>query len=224
MASGHAQNDQEAAAEAWLRVSDGLVAGIHHALNNRLAALTAVAQVLEMEIPADHPLRSSLSGEADRLQSTVGLLHHLPRGRGVAEPLQLADVLRVVAELFALHHELRDIPLEVAGAADVLPVYCDPAQLTHALLLAAAAAGARVHPGAGSALRVEYRGDAEWVTLELSAEGEPRGDGDAHGLLDGLAPGAAAPLLAPFGGELSVDGPTRLTVRLPTLLAVRKRR
>lgn len=217
--------------EAWLTVSDGLLAGVHHALNNRMAALTAVAQVLESDLPRDHPLASALSGEAERLERTVSLLRALPRGRGAPEPVQLGDVLRTVVQLFGMHHAVRDVSCEVVEEPGILPLWIEPATLTHALLVLTTVAGWHARGLRDGKVVVRCAGGADLVTVTVQTQGEVE-DGaaredDPDGPLGRIDVRAVAEMLAAAGGEVEggkePGGGWRATARLLTLPEARRR-
>ena len=84
------KNSPEGEESPWIELSDGLVAGIHHALNNRMAALGGAVQVLQGDIEVEHPLISLLSTEVRRLEGTASLLRYLSHGDGTFEPVQLS--------------------------------------------------------------------------------------------------------------------------------------
>lgn len=201
---------------AWRAVSDELIAGIHHALNNRVGALAAVAQVLQGEMPPGHPLRAALAHEVERLQDTVKSLTLLPARGGAAEPIQLGELFPALLALFELHHGMRDTECVVDGAPDVLPLYAEPPLLAHVLLTLMVAAGRAARAGGGR-VRVRYGGDTEWVEIGVAAEGggEPDTPMDAA---------AVRPWAERMGGELRA-GPdaSGFVLRLPTLLEVRRR-
>lgn len=212
-------------AEAWLRLSDAVVAGIHHTLNNRVAALRAVAQVLEMEVPPGHPLQRSLGVEMERLQETVRVLSLVPRHRTApAEPVQVADLLRDAHCLYREHHDLRDVPFAVEGAEDVLPVWGEPSALTHALLVLLGVVGRRAAGQAGAGIRARCTGDRSFVRVEVGLDGggAAGGPGEAAALA-GVEPGAAAVLLGRWGGEVEEGEGGAVAAVLPTLLEARRR-
>jgi hypothetical protein len=125
----------ESAETSWLRLSDGLIAGIHHALNNRMAALGAAGQVLEADLTPGHPLSGLLSGEVQRLENTVTLLRLLTDGDTGLQPIEVAETLKEAQQLFAIHHSLRDTRLEVSCQAGLLPLWAQPSVLLRATLL-----------------------------------------------------------------------------------------
>jgi nitrogen-specific signal transduction histidine kinase len=210
---------REAAAEAWQRVGDELIAGIHHTLNNRVGALGAVAQVLAMEMPADHPLRAALAAEVQRLHETVGALTLLPLHAGAGEePVLLSELLPRVVELYGYHHGVRDTACRVEGAASVLPLWVVPTRLAHLLLAMTVAAG-EVAREAGGAVVVRCSGDDGCVEVRVGVEG------GAGRCMDGVE--ALAPWAAEMGGSLAREAQTaggaELVLRLPTLTEVRRR-
>jgi C4-dicarboxylate-specific signal transduction histidine kinase len=206
----------------WPELHDGLVAGLHHALNNRLAALSAVGQVVEADLAAEHPLSGSLRAELRRLESTVSLLGLLVAGSGDPEPVHLPTALHEARQLLALHHSLRDVLLEVEVDDSLLPVWIDPAALLRALLGLLAAVGSRAG-GDASRLRIEARGDQESVRIDVGARGAAAG-ADAAATRIGTAWVEA--ILRRAGGRLEVAdaaGALTLSATLPTLPEVRRR-
>jgi signal transduction histidine kinase len=202
-------------AEAWLRVSSEVISGVHHALNNRLGALSAVAQVLEAEMGSAHPLRSALVQEVDRLQATVRSLTLLPRREGAsAEPVHLPDLLPSVVELFELHHGVRDTDCVVEGEGAVLPLYCEPNLLAHLLLTLLVAEGERAR-AAGTRVVLRYSGDDARVRVAIGAEGATEDGRDA--MVAALRGGVGE-----LGGEVAAGG-GGYELTLPTLPDVRRR-
>jgi signal transduction histidine kinase len=199
------------AAEVWLPVSAELIAGVHHALNNRVGALSAVTQVLEGEMDPAHPLRLALADEVKRLQATVRALTLLARPADAApEPVLLPDLLPGITELFGLHHGVRDTECEVRVDDGVLPLYCEPTLLAHLLLTLLIAAGEAARE-AGTGVRLHASGDAREVVVTIEPEGEetPR--------VEALGEWAEE-----LGGAVS-GGAGRYELRLPTLPEVRRR-
>jgi signal transduction histidine kinase len=110
-------------AELWLPVSAELITGVHHALNNRVGALSAVAQVLEGDMDPHHPLREALAMEVERLQTTVRTLALLPRRVGAApEPIHLPGLLPLIMELLSYHLGVRDTECRVEGDGEPGPI------------------------------------------------------------------------------------------------------
>jgi hypothetical protein len=208
-----------ATAEAWRRVGDELIAGIHHTLNNRAGALGAVAQVLALELEADHPLRAALADEVQRLHETVGALTLLPLRDGAAEePVLLSELLPRVVELYGYHHGVRDTACRVEGAASVLPLWVEPSRLAHLLLAMTVAAGEAAREAGGAAL-VRCSGDDSVVEVRIGVEDGAAAPADGA---DALAPWAAQ-MGGSLGREAGPGGAAELVLRLPTLPEVRRR-
>jgi signal transduction histidine kinase len=211
---------------AWLELSAGVVAGLHHALNNRLGALSAVAQVLASELEG-HPLQEALGREVEHLHRTVRLLELLPRrDEALSTPLQVEEVVNGAVSLYRLHHELRDVPCTVVAHGEVAPVYGDPARLAQLLVALLADAGVRASRLDGGGVRVGYRGDERWVYLSVEVSA---GDTAFPAMPSALRTDvrAAEPWVRREGGELNVredaDGGALFTLRLPTLAEARSR-
>jgi hypothetical protein len=208
----------------WLGLCDGLVDGIHHSLNNRMAALAGVAQVLETELPPGHPLGGVMTDETRQMESTVALLRTLVRGRDGPAPIQPADALADAKRLFAVHHSLRDLRLEIETDPGVLPLWVEPSRITHALVILVAAAGRRARQGQRT-VRVSCAGDERAVAFTVLAEGGLPDEGEEDDRLREVDPAAAGTMLREFGGVLSIQEEAegiRLELRLPTLLTAQR--
>jgi hypothetical protein len=209
--------------DSWIRLSDGLIAGVHHTLNNRLGALSAVSQIIESDLPANHPLAGALNAEIHRLEISVGVLRLLSGGAGDPQPLQVGSTIEDASRLLSLHHGLRDVRLDVSVDDTLLPLWTDPSHLLRALLLMMAVAGRRANGGDGT-VRVAATGDAKTVRIEVEASGGDETAG-SYGLV-GVEVDGAEVLLKAAGGELETkvgaEGITMSAI-LPTLPEVRRR-
>ena len=216
MSGADAEGAGGAAGEAWLAAADGLVAGVHHALNNRLGTLSALAQLAALDGPGGAQALAALREETERMGSTLRLLALLPRRPGEEPiPLQLGGVLREALELAAQHRDVRDVEFAVETGPDLLPVLCPETALVHALLALLVGAGLAAREGGAARVDVRCTGDERRVTLEVEPEGDAVG-----GPLGGA--GLAA-LFAAAGGELEATE-TGIVARLPTLPAGRQGR
>jgi C4-dicarboxylate-specific signal transduction histidine kinase len=203
-----------AEAEAWLAASDGLVAGVHHALNNRLGTVSALVQLASMDGGPGPEAMGALREELERMGATLRLLGMIPRRPGEEPiPLRLSELLPDALALVAQHRDARDVRFAVETAPDLLPVLCAESALVHALL--ALLAGAAVAASEAGTARVDVRctGDERRVTLEVEPEGDAVG---------GPVSGAGlAALFAAAGGDAETTE-TGIIARLPTLLAGRR--
>lgn len=220
--------------DAWLSVSDSLLHGVNHALSNRLAALGAVARILESGYPGRDPLIEMLIGEVGQIENVAGLLHLLPRDRGAdAEPIHLPDLLGGAIALHRLQGPLRDTRYEVEEDPATLPVWAERWALVHALLMLMSAAARAAQLRGGQTVLVRYSGDETFVSLSVEAplmEGEAELAGSRpEELLDPVDLGAVAALLKPSDGVLMADEDpggscaARFEIRLPTLVEARRR-
>jgi signal transduction histidine kinase len=213
MSGADAEESGGAAAEAWLAAADGLVAGVHHALNNRLGTVSALVQLASMDGGPGPEAMGALREELERMGGTLRLLGMVPR-RPAEEPipLQLSELLPDALALVAQHRDARDVHFAVETAPDLLPVLCPEGALLHALLALLAGAAVAATEAGTSRVDVRCTGDERRVTLEV----EPEGDA-----LGGPVGGAGlAALFAAAGGEAEATE-TGIVARLPTLLAGR---
>lgn len=209
-------NEGETPGEAWLAVSDGLVAGVHHALNNRLGTVSALVQLAALGGSGGMDPARALRDELERLGDTLRLLSMIPRRPGEEPiPLQLGDVLADALALVAQHRDVRDVEFAVETAPDLLPVLCPETALVHALLALLVGAGTSARERGAARVAVRCTGDERRVRVEVEPEG-----GAAGGGMDGA--GLAA-LFAAAGGEAEATG-SGIAARLPTLLAGRSPR
>ncbi|HET7322049.1 MAG TPA: ATP-binding protein, partial [Longimicrobiaceae bacterium] len=134
------------------------------------------------------------------------------------------------AELYALHHAVRDTPLRVESDPGVLPVLVEPVRLGHVVLTLLVAAGDAARRS-GQGVRAGWSGDTERVELRVEtvppdeppawpmvAEPDGPGAGVDAGAMRGWAEG--------MGGTLQTkedEAGTRFVLHLPTLPAVRRR-
>ena len=223
------ENDESGESIGWksgLDLSEDLIAGIHHTLNNRMAALSAVAQVLEADLPASHPLAGAMTAELQRLEGTVSLLSLLTGGEE-GEPVLLEGVVAELTKLFAMHHSLRDQRLEVKLPPNLYPLWIAPAALRRALMVMLAIGGRAAREGE-NVVELTAEGDARIVEVCVLSVGARRNgsrEGEDIGMAGGAAPGAGA-LLAPGGGsveEVEMDGGWALRAELLTLPEARSR-
>ncbi len=204
----------ESAREAWLAASDGLVAGVHHALNNRMASLSALAQLLAMGA-APPGAERTLMQEVERFSGTLRLLGLVPRHPSEGPiPLQLPHLFPDVLALVGQHREVRDVEFAVDGDPGVLPVLCADWALTHALLALLVALGEAARERGAPRVSVRWAGDERFVVLEAEVEGGTGGEPP------GLA-GVAA-LFGEVGAEAQPTG-AGIVVRFPTLPEARRR-
>jgi hypothetical protein len=191
----------DAAAE-WNRIVESVLRGVAHSLNNRAAALAAVAELIAD--PADRPeaLREILATEQDRVRDLVRALQTIGAGGSEAEALMPADVAADVAVVMQHHPDLREGVVEI-DASQGAPVRATRWMFARVVLVLAAglAGGPRWQPR-----RLAMRTVDDW--LSIAAE---------H---PAPTPRLASELARHFDGE---PLPDRYGIRVPTLAAVRRR-
>jgi hypothetical protein len=200
----------------WPELLAELVSGMAHTLNNRAATLRALHAVLTTDgASRAHDL---LEAEIGRVESATALLHLAGgRPRTHREAIVPADLLREAAALYAMHDQLRDVPLEV-DPAPTSAVLAASTPLLHALLLLLDAA-ARCAAASGGGVRAVARNAGPEVELVVACAAGDAADADA-------ALRAAAPLAEAAGAEVRADraeGELRLVLAAPTLAAARAR-
>lgn len=214
--------------ELWRTVSESLLGGIHHALNNRVAALSAISQVLGAGMPDAGPIVASLGGEVNRLEQTVALISLLRRARSRnPEPVQLPELVASLTPLLPHHGDMKEI--EFVGDPDpgVLPVFVERDQLTRVMLVLMTSVGLSAECAGGGRVRVSYRGEADEVVARIECEPGPRRPAGPLPTLQGLDGAGAGEVVRAMKGRLETlpGGGGRhpaYEVRLPTLLAARR--
>jgi hypothetical protein len=202
--------DEPPALAAWVELSDALMRGLVHALNNRVTALSAFAELAAL---GDDVLTAQrvLPSELARLQQVNVMFRLLLTEEMPPEAMELAPVLDDALALHAHHSRLRAVPCEVVHRGTILPVRAPRWALLRLLLLLLEYA--RQHadgeetggrPGTGV---LQIVGGEESIDLTVSARSE-----------SGRYARAMAELC---GGTLEV-GADSITARLPTLLELRR--
>lgn len=195
----------EAAAQ-WAELSDALLAGLVHMLNNRVTALSVCTELATMgdeEMIAD----GVLSNEMRRLQHASALIGLLPSRPHQPEALELRPVLDDAIALHAHHPRTRLVACDVAVGEPMQPVRAPRwALLRLMLVLVDAAKDAAAESARGTTIRLTS--DERSARVHVTAPG----DGGPYG----------AAMAALCGGHLSREG-EELVLTLPTLLLLRQR-
>jgi hypothetical protein len=194
---------------AWVELADALMRGLVHALNNRVTALSALAELAALgddELTAQRVLPSELA----RLQQVNVMFRLLLTDEMSSEAMELAPVLDDALALHAHHSRLRTVRCEVIRRGTILPVRAPRWALLRLLLLLLEYAKLHADDEAGgrpgtAELRIDGAEDS--IELTVSARGES-------------CPYAQA-MAELCGGRLEVDAGS-ITARLPTLVEVRR--
>ncbi len=136
-------------ADDWLPVHQALLAGLVHACNNRVAALSGIAQLYEAKLSSGEEGMQQLLGEVDKLRALMGLFRLALSGRSARrEPARMGEALQTAAMLLAHHLDARharfDAPPE---SGDVEPVMLWPGDALRFAVLALLASGADAGKG-----------------------------------------------------------------------------
>jgi hypothetical protein len=202
--------EERPALESWVELSDALMRGLVHALNNRVTALSAFAELAALgddQLTAQHVLPSELA----RLQQVNAMFRLLLTEEMPPEAMELAPVLDDALALHAHHSRLRTVRCEVIRGGKILPVRVPRWALLRLVLMLLEYAkqhADRGHAGGppGTAeLRIE--GGEESIDLSVS-----EGSGSCR---------YAQAMAELCGGTLEI-GRDRITARLPTLPELRR--
>ncbi len=127
-----------APSDDWLELVDQVLLGLDHALNNRLGALRAFAELLRDDVwRTTSAATDSIHKEVARLEETTSVVRLLARPRqALATGLILEDVLTDVLRIQAMLYDVRRTPIELPPAAPVEPVWSERSALIRLLSLA----------------------------------------------------------------------------------------
>jgi hypothetical protein len=192
----------------WHRISEELLEGLVHALNNRVAALTAFVELARLGDEEGNPL-TVLPDEIARLHEVNALFGMLPERGSSAEALDLRAVLDDAIRLHEHHPGLRGEPLAMAFDDAPVVVRAPRWALVRVLVMLVHAAKRAVERGRG----------AEGATLHV------RGDDTTIGLYAAAAVEPSADLIAlaeRCSGSVTREG-GELVLRLPSLRELRRR-
>lgn len=185
----------------WTHHVESVLRGIAHSMNNRAAALSAVAELSSDPGDDAEEMREILEAEMSRIQELVHAIRLVGAVRDTVEALAPADVLADVKRVLALHTDLRDREVRI-HAADAPPVRVPRALLVRSLVALGATTPATAD---GRAVELRMRGQGDWLVIE-----------PASGPSTSTYAGEVAVLM---GGESLPGG----GLRIPTLAALRRR-
>jgi len=202
--------------DEWMGLVEEALHGLHHALNNRIGALSALIELLRLDgVPADGSGFDGLTSELVRLEDCSRLVRLLPGDTmASAEALMLEDVL---ADVFAIHrflHGVREVPVTIAPPHFVEPVRAERWAIIRVLTLLlndAKRLAGRLHTG----VRVATESDDRWVSVEFTI-GAPI----VHEVPEPERGHYSETVANVFGGTVS-RGAGTIALRLPTLKARR---
>ncbi|MDB4889797.1 MAG: hypothetical protein JWL61_1652 [Gemmatimonadetes bacterium] len=190
----------------WIPLFEDLLRGLVHAMNNRVTALSAFAELAAVD---DGALEiDMLRHEIHRLHEVSALVSVLASRSDELESLELSAVLELALEIHSHHPRMRSVPCTLEKAGAILPVRVPRwAMLRLALLMIDAAKRAGIESHA-AAVAVWLSGDEAAVRLHLVTS-------EAMGV-------DAAALATRCGGALSYAN-REAVLELPSLLEIRRR-
>jgi hypothetical protein len=191
----------------WSTISNDLLQGLIHALNNRVAALGAFLELARLGDAVD-PL-AELPAEIAQLQGISALFALLPEHRTQAEALELPAALDDAIRLHEHHPRLRAERCEVRYEGTAIPIRASRSALmrTLVMLIHTAKRDSELVEGRGAAC-VVVRADESTMSVRVSAAADASRD------LTAVAERA--------GGTVTREGRT-LIFRLPSLAELRRR-
>lgn len=196
-------------ADDWSAISNELLQGLIHALNNRLAALGALVELARLG-DEDGDSLEGLAEELTLLGNVNALFALLPERRSEPEALELSSALDDALRLHAHHPRLRRATCDVRRSDDALPPVRAPRwALVRALVLL-------VHAAKQAGESAQERGGS---TIDLLADGP---DVVVRAEVPGAPSEELVALVARCGGRAERDGDA-VTLRLPTLSELRRR-
>jgi hypothetical protein len=170
------QPDDALHSDDWRSISEELLQGLVHALNNRVAALSAFVELAKLGDEEGDPV-TVLPAEITQLHRLNGLFALLPeRGSGF-EALELRSVLDDAILLHEHHPRLRSERVAVAFEGAPAVVRAPRWALVRALVIlvhSAKLAARSRHAPEGTTLRV--RGDDTTISVRVAAAVEPSAD------------------------------------------------
>lgn len=198
--------EEWAALAEWVQLSEALLRGLIHSLNNRVTALGAFAELASMG-DEEFTAQAVLPEEMKRMQQVTYLLRLLLADDSAPEALEVVPVLNDAIALHAQHPRLRSLPCLLSRAGTLLPVRAPRWALLRVLLLMIEGAKQALGTHATEGAAISVAGDEETLTVRVRMDGE--------------LPAYAVAMAERCGGTLaSVDDVAELS--LPTLLAVRR--
>ena len=194
---------ETAALREWMQLSDALLRGLVHSLNNRITALSAVGELAEM---GEHDLATAamVPGELGRMRQLASLFRLLVSDEAPPSAIEVGPVVDDALAMHTHHTRLRTVQCDLMRTDAGIPVRA-PRWALFRLLLVLVEEGKRSAEREGlDRTMLRLSGDEQW--LELQVDGAE------------LTPYAAA--MARLCGADAAVGDA--VARIPTLLEVRR--
>jgi len=206
-----------ASSDEWLDLVDQVLLGLDHALNNRLGALRAFAELLRDEHWRNTSAATeSVQKEMARLEETTSVVRLLARPRQASETgLILEEVMTDIVRIQSMLYDVRDTPIDFVPGPPLEPVWSERSALIRLLSVvlyglrrsAREAVVGGAGGSAGAAVRLATESDEEWVRIRFTSS-QPAGELALSGYASSTAAALGAEWRSSRGG---------LELRLPTL-------
>jgi two-component system sensor histidine kinase HydH len=150
-----------------------LSAGIAHEIRNPLGSIKGSVEILDPEIPPDHPKREFITiikEETARLNSMVSdFLKFARPPEPSVQPVSINDLIESTLILFRKQAEYANLEIRTELDGRASPVQVDPGQIRQVLLNVILNAAQAMNGGGVLTIRSEAEGDHE--TVEISDTG-----------------------------------------------------
>ncbi|MDB4879849.1 MAG: hypothetical protein JWL60_1295 [Gemmatimonadetes bacterium] len=196
-------DDTAAALGEWVELSDSLLRGLVHSLNNRITALSAFAELAVLG-DTEFTAEAVLPGELVRLQQVNMLFRLLVPDDPAPAALEIGPVLADAVALHAHSARLQGVRCDVVRDDQALPVRAPRWALLRLLVVLLEVGKQTAQRTGRDVTTLRLSGDEAWVTIHV----------------EGALPAYGAMMAQACGADGVVGG---AEVRMPTLLEVRRR-
>ena len=155
---------------AWLTLSDGLLAGFCHELGGRASAFVSLAHLATRESVRAGFVVEEIERESEQLARLANLLRVLPRhAPDRPRPVSLRATLVEAVELARYHHGLRAIEFELDLDDDLPAFRVDRNAFIQSLLILIAASARKATLLHKDTLRFVARTEGEGIRLDIES-------------------------------------------------------
>ena len=170
------QPDDAPRSDGWPTISEELLQGLVHALNNRVAALSAFVELAKLGDEEGDPVKV-LPAEITQLHRLNTLFGMLPERRADAEPLEMSSVLDDAIRLHEHHPRLRSERVAVVMEGAPAVVRAPRWALLRALVMLVHSARLAVASGrAPEGATVRIRGGEAAISVHVVTPAAPSAD------------------------------------------------
>jgi hypothetical protein len=192
----------------WNRHVESILRGMAHALNNRAAALSAVAELSHQAQEDPAQITAILSTELDRVKTLTQIVRAVGAPRMGSEAFSPSDAVREAMAVLEMHASLRDHPA-VIDEATATPTRVPKWMFVRSLIALAASASEQC----GTAARLDVIDDGDWIVTRVHGVSRDCADVSPY----------AAELAVAMRGEVLLERNGFCGFRVPTLAAIRRR-